>query len=148
VCFCGFTEKLKGNPQHAKALPVFFIEVFVMDLVGLPDGSKIGVFGVSEPFESSVDEDVMHQEITQPIGGNACSNPKTEVTVNAARHKAPSTGHGENQKEGIVLLEKSGFVLMMIPVEIPHGAMHEVFVSTPSHPFHGAECGQNDEGSD
>ena len=54
----------------------------------------------------------------------------------------------KNEEEGVVLFEEARLVLVMVPVEIPHGTVHQVFVGSPSHAFHGQEGGENDEGGD
>lgn len=146
--FAGLSEIFQGHPQHAKALTVFLVEVLVVHFVGFADGGKVGVLGVSEPTEPPVNEYVVNQKVAESIGGDACAYPKPEITINAACDKAPSTGNGENQKEGVVLFEESGLVLVVIAVEIPHDAVHQVFVRSPCHPFHDKEGHQyNQEGS-
>ncbi len=119
-----------------------------MHFVGFSNGCKVGVTRVAKPIEPSVNEHVVDQKVAQAIGGDSSSNPKTKVGVDASGDEAPSAGYGKNQEESVVLLKESRFVLVVVFVEIPHGAMHQVFVCSPSHAFHGAESGDDDEGGD
>ena len=105
--FSRFAKVTRRDEQHPEALAVFFAQVFVVNLVGLPNRHKVGVFGSFEPWETLVDEDVVDQEVCQAIERDAGSNPEPEILVDAACDEAVGTRHGENQKEGIVLLEKA-----------------------------------------
>ena len=135
----GLAEIFSGNPQHAKAFTVFLVEVLVVHLMGLPYRSEVGVFGVSEPIEPPVNENVVHQKIAEPVGCDAGANPKTKICMYAARDEAPGAGHSKNQEEGVVLFKEPRLVLMVVLMEIPHHTMHQVFVCSPSHPLHGEE---------
>ena len=144
--FLGLSKKLEGNPQHAETLAVLLVEVLVVNLVRLSNGGEIGMLSVPKPIEAAVDKDVVNQEITQAVGGDSGSNPESKVLVNAAGDETPGARDGENQKEGVVLFKESGLLLMMVSMEVPHGAVHEVFVGAPCHTFHGAECSENNKG--
>jgi len=113
--------------------------VLVVDLVGFPDGGEIGVFGIPEPIEPSVNEHVVYQKIAEAICGDACANPKAEVGVYTACNEAPGAGHSKNQEEGVVLFKEPRLVLMVVLMEIPHHTMHQVFVCSPCDTFHGQE---------
>ena len=89
--FAGFPEA-ERHPQHAEAFTILLAEVLVVDLVGLADGGEVGVLGVAEPTEPTVDEHVVDEEVTQTIRGNAGANPKPEVCVGNAGDDAPGTG--------------------------------------------------------
>lgn len=123
---------------------MFFSKVLVVHLVRLADGSQIRVPGVPEPVESTVDENVVDEEVAEAIGSDAHSNPKAEIPSHASRDDAPCAGHGENEEEGIVLFEEARFVLVVIPVEIPHGTVHQVLVGAPRDPFHDQESADDD----
>ena len=117
----------------------------MVHFMGFSNGSKVGVFGIAEPIEPSVNEHIVHQEITQSVGGDPGPDPKAEVGMYAARNEAPRAGDCENQEEGIVLFEKSRLVLVMVAVEIPHDAVHEVFVRSPCNTFHDQKGAQHNQ---
>jgi len=52
-------------------LSIFFGQAFVMNFVGTSNG--FGVFGIgsSKPFDTLVDKNIMHKEISEPISKNA-----------------------------------------------------------------------------
>ena len=140
-----FTKVTRRHKQHPKALTIFFAQVFVVNLVRFADGHEVGVFRALEPRKPLMDEHVVDEEIRQTIQGNARTNPESEVSSQASRDEAVRAGDGENQKEGVVFLEKTGAIRVVILVEVPHRSVHEVFVRQPGHAFHGDEGGQHNK---
>ena len=140
----GFSEISHRDPQHAEAFTVFFSKVLVVNLVRLSDGCEIGVFGVSEPIEAAVDKHVVDEEVAEAICCDAHSNPDAKVTGRTSGYDTPCAWHSENEEEGIVLFEEAGLVLVVVPMEIPHGPVHQILVGTPSDPFHDQERGDDD----
>jgi hypothetical protein len=114
--------------------------MFVMHFVGSADGIKVRVLDIAQPFEASVDIDVVDQKISQTISGNAKANPDREVhLIHESEHNTEPRRDGVNEKEDVVFLKKTGFYLMVVFVEIPHDAMHDEFVRCPRHKFHPEE---------
>ena len=116
----------------------------MVNLVGLSDGHQVRIFGALEPRKAAVDEDIMYQKVSCAVEGDPRANPKPEIGVQTASDKAIRTGDGENQKEGIILFEKSGTIAVVVFVEELHGSVLHVFVGQPSHPFHSEEGDQCD----
>jgi hypothetical protein len=143
-CFPRLTKVTRRDKQHSKAFTVLFVEVFVVNLVGLSDGHQVRILGALEPREAAVDEDIMYQKVGCAVESDPRANPKPEVCVQTTGDKAVRTWDGENQKEGIVFLEKARTIAVVVFVEKPHGAVHQVFVGQPSHALHGEEGDQCD----
>ena len=123
-----FFEILERHEQHPKALAVFLAQVFVVDFVRLANGHQVHVLCPFEQGEALVNEDVMHDEVGEPVECNACANPKAGVVMKASSDEAIGTWHCENQEEGVVLFEKTRRSGVVVFVEVPHGSMHQVFV--------------------
>jgi hypothetical protein len=111
--------------------------VLVVDFVCLSNGHEIGVFRPPKPLEPLMYEHIMHEEICQAVGSNACAYPHAKIAAShGSSDETPSTWNGEDQKEGIIFLEKARFMHVVIRVEKPHGTVHEVFVRKPRNPLH------------
>lgn len=132
-----FLEIARGNEQHAKTFTVLFSLIFMVDFVRFSDGNKINVFCPAEPIKSLVNEDIMDQEIGQSVNGNSGAHPNSKIASSyRSRDETPSTRDGENQKKGIVFLEESRLVYVVILMEKPHQTMHDVLVRKPCHALH------------
>lgn len=98
-------------------------------------------------MKSLVNEDVMDQEIGHSVNGNSGANPNSKIASSyRSRDETPSTRNGENQKKGIVFLEKSRLVYVVIFMEKPHQTMHDILVRNPRHALHSNEGGQYNSG--
>lgn len=90
-----------------------------------------------------MDKHIMHEEICQSIGSNARAYPHPKIaSSHGPRDETPSTWDSEDQKEGIIFLEKARFMHVVIRVKKPHGTVHEVLVRKPRnslHPNEGAD---------
>ena len=112
----------------------------MVDFVCLANGHEIGVFRSPKPLESLVDEYIMHEEICQAIGSNARAYPNPKIaSSHGSCNETPSTWDGEDQKEGIIFLEKAWLMHVVICMEKPHGTVHEVLVRKPGNPLHSNE---------
>ena len=77
-----------------------------MHLVRTPKGSEIDVIGLSQPFDTLMDEDVMDKEIGQAIEEDSQSNwPCVHRTCGSTEEEQEDTWNGEDEKEGIVPLQ-------------------------------------------
>ncbi|WP_315820013.1 hypothetical protein [Paraflavitalea speifideaquila] len=50
------------------------IKVPVVHFVGPADGANVGIVGPGKPFETLMDDNIMHQEISKAIGHDAKTN--------------------------------------------------------------------------
>lgn len=117
-----------------------------MHFVGLADRAEIQIVGTAKPFETLVNEYIVHQEITDAIQQNAKPNPDPNVIPrHHSGHDAEPTGNCKNQKKGIVLFKKARLLGVVIIVQYPKQSMHHVFVREPSHEFHEEEGSNQDE---
>jgi hypothetical protein len=55
------------NEQHTKALSIFFAQMFVVHFMRPTDGAYVGVIAAGKPFESLVDDDLMHNKIAESV---------------------------------------------------------------------------------
>jgi hypothetical protein len=135
-----FLEVFERHNQHPKTLPLILALVFVMHLMRLSDGSEVPIVGIVKPFETSMDEHIMYQEIGNSIEQNAQSDIKPEIIArHHAKHDEQPTGDGINQKKYIIAFKNVLVRFMVILVEIPHKAMHYKAMRSPRHPFHDEE---------
>lgn len=119
---------------------MFFVQVFVVDLVGLAKGFEVNAVAVPQPAEPLVDENIVHQKICGPVHGNSCAYTYHEIMlVHQPQHNTQPAGNGKDQKEKIVLFEKTLPGLVMVPVKIPHEPVHHKFMGAPGNAFHGDE---------
>jgi len=120
-----------------------------MHFVCFADGAHVGVVGAAEETETLVDEHVVHQEISKSVSRNADTDEQADVVpVHDAEHHQDGAGDGEDEEEGIVLFEETGFGLVVVFVEDPQQSMHDVLVGEPGHEFHREEGHQDGEGGE
>ena len=120
---------------------MFSAQMFVMDFMCAANGFKIRPVSRPEPFDALVNKHIVHQEIREPIQGNAKPYPKEQAVF--LYHTDPQSEHtwyGKDEKEIVILFEKSiGLFLVMIAMPSPEESMHDEFVRGPGNPFHGQE---------
>jgi len=68
--------------------------VFVMDLMGFTDCHEIRGINISQPFESSVDVDVVNKEVCKTICSYSISYPNGDVVI--AHHSQHDTKPGRD----------------------------------------------------
>jgi hypothetical protein len=112
--------------------------MFMVYFVGFSQTNQILVFGVFEPLESLVNQNIMHHEIAKSVKGDSQSYEKKIVHPSFySEVKKNNTRNGKNHKKDIVAFEHMGVLgLVMVGMKIPHQSVHDVFVSEPSHTFH------------
>lgn len=116
----------------------------MMHFMCFTDGAEINIIGATEKIKTLVDEDIVHQEICEPIDGDSESDVKAVIhTVSNTEKNQDHAGDGEDQEEGIVLFKESRFRLMMIFVEVPAESVHNVFMGKPGHILHEREGDEN-----
>jgi hypothetical protein len=118
--------------------------VLVVHFVRPADGFYINIIPIAQNLKALVDDDVVHQEISQAVYGNAGSNPKTKIVVYASGYETICAGHSKYEEEGIVFFKKTFMALMVISVQDPQESVHHVLVGEPSHELHKKEGGDYD----
>ena len=115
--------------------------MLMVDLMATSNGLKISILGVSEHFEALVDKDIVDQEIGQAVQADAQADP--EQVVISLLHSEEQSGNswnGEDQEEGVVVLQESlGSLFVVVPVQVPKPAVHDVFMGEPGHSLHPGE---------
>lgn len=134
---CLFPNQLPGNPQHAKMGGFLLGQNFVVHFVQPTNGPKIGGVDVSNPAKTLMNEQLVHEKISQAVG----SNPESKAhrypdVIHHAQHDAQPTWDGENQEKGIVFFKKTRLLGVVVCVQKPQPTVHEVFVRRPSSTFH------------
>jgi len=93
-----------------------------------------------------MDEDVMHEKITQAVKRYSKANPHSEIATRVQSSvDTEERWNCKDEEEHIVSFKKAGFMNMVIGMEVPHQTMHHVFVGEPSHEFHEKEGGNEYE---
>lgn len=89
----------------------------------------------------------MHKEVAHPVNEN--SQPDKEWSgqrVLDSEVEQNNTRDGKNQKEEVVSFKPSfGVFDMMITVQTPEKAVHNVFVGKPRDKFHDEESDKDDQ---
>jgi len=131
------------NVQHTKGFAVFFLQVFVVHFMGPANGFNIAVLRTGKPFYTLVDDDFVYKKIGKAISHDAKTNCLQPIDlVNGTKENAEKTGYCKNDKESIIAFKKTRPFLMVIFVEVPEKAMHNVFMGGPGNPFHHKENAQ------
>jgi hypothetical protein len=100
--------------------------------------NQILVFGIFEPFESLVNQNIMHHEIAKSVKSDSHGYEKKIIHATLYPEvKKNNTRNGKNHKKNVVAFKNMGvFRLVMIGMKIPHQSVHDVFMGEPSHTFH------------
>jgi hypothetical protein len=123
--------------KHSEAFAMIFIEVFVMHFMRPANSPDIGIGAAREPFEALMDDHIMNNEIGEAVGHDAVTDRlHPPYMIYGAEHDQQHTGYGKDDEEGIIFLEKSGFNLMVVAMEIPQESMHYPFMGRPGDGFH------------
>ncbi len=69
-------EIAEWDQEHTKAFSVFFAQMLVMHLVRLANGYEIRVVCSFEPPDALVDENLVNNEVGDPIDQDAQANPQ------------------------------------------------------------------------
>ena len=130
-------------PKHAKALTFFFALVFMVNFMCFSQGSKVPVVSIVKPLESSVNENIMNQEISNAIQEYTKTNGDTDnAGIHHSKHDAQPTGYCVDEKKDVVALKDFLMWYVMVFMEVPHKTVHDKSVSRPRHEFHDAKSGQ------
>src|SRR5688572_5240058 len=117
------------------------IKMLMMHFMRPTDGTNIRVIASGKPFESLVNDDIVHQKISSTISHDAkpnCLHPP--YIIKCAGIDQQNTWDCENDKECIVLFKKPGLYLVMIFMKIPEKSMHNVAMGEPGNTFHANKC--------
>ena len=113
----------------------------MMYFVRFSERSEIYIVGPGEPFESLVNKHVMHQEVCDSIKGNTHTDEEHKaVPFNKIPYSEEKHGNrGKHHKKVVILLEEMRRFIVMILMQIPEQAMHNVLVGEPGNAFHETE---------
>src|SRR5688500_12065316 len=104
----------------------------MMHFMRPPDSTHISIVGTCKPFEALVYDHIVHHKICEAIGHYAKSYCLQPIQLSYGAEKdTQKTRHSKNHKEGVILFKKTRLGLMMIFVQIPQQAMHNVFMREP-----------------
>jgi hypothetical protein len=106
--FLAFHEIFERYPQHAKAFPFLLAYMFVVHFMCPAYGLEIAVIRIPENLEPLMYKNIMHQEISKAIYGNAKPNEKKViVTLFHSKEKACNTRQCKNQEEEIIVFKET-----------------------------------------
>lgn len=87
----------------------------MMDLVCPSYGLEIFIIGVSEELKTLMNKYVMHQKIGETVKGYAQTNPEQKIkTLLHSEKQSSNARESKNQKEKVVVLEKSRCLFFMV----------------------------------
>jgi hypothetical protein len=128
------------HQQHTKAFTVVPVKMLMMHFVGPAYRTYICAAAPREPFEPLVDDDIMHNKISQAISHDAETDRLQIPSVSISTEKDEQhTGNSKYDKEEIVLLKESRFYLVVVPVQVPEKAVHHIAMRKPGNAFHDNE---------
>jgi hypothetical protein len=117
---------------------MLFTQMFVVHLVRPAYGTEVNVIGLAQPLEPLMDKNVVHKKVGKSVNRDSKPDKQQERQRSVqAKPKAKYAGRSENEKKVIVLLKKRTWVFaVMVLVQKPEEAMHQVFVSQPCNRLH------------
>ncbi len=118
-----------------------------MYFVSSPDAPCIPVISIPEHFKSLVDKYIVYQEIGCAIGHNSkADRPPIPEGSTMCQVEKCHTDHSVKNKKGVITL-KPGIVILSVVVcmEMPQEAVHNILVGKPGHEFHEAKGGQENQ---
>jgi len=125
------------DDQHSKALAILFLQIFVMHLMCPAYGFYIPVGTAGKQFETLMYDDVMHNKIGSTIHGNTGADThQPPDMVEASKHNGQPAWYGEDDKEHIVLFKEAGAFFMMIFMQVPEKAVHDILMRKPCNSLH------------
>jgi hypothetical protein len=88
-----------------------------------------------------VNKNIVYGKISDPVSQYPRPDgPPLPKIGPGARPKENHTYNGEKNKKNIIALKPGSMVLfMVIPVQVPQKAVHNVLMCKPGHKFHKAE---------
>jgi hypothetical protein len=120
--------------------------MFVVDFVGPSDPTCIPVVSIAEHFKALMNKNIMNEKIGQSISKNAKSNREASPkTIAVPTDKAKDTHDSVKNKERIIAFPPTSMVfVMMVFMEDPQKAMHNVLMGKPGHKFHNGKRAKKD----
>ena len=67
------------RPEHPETFALVFREMFVVDLVCFPDRAQIPVLRIPEQFDPLMDEDLVDEEVCDPVKKDPRSDPRPRL---------------------------------------------------------------------
>jgi hypothetical protein len=120
--------------------------MFMMHFVCPAYSTNVRVITPGKPFETLVNDHFMHYEIRNAVHGKTSTDTDHPVLfINDAQHNEQPAGYGKYEKVGIILFKKTRAFLVMVLVQSPTKAVHDVAVQAPGKSFHQDEGGECDQ---
>ena len=110
-------------------------KVAVMSKVCSVHRSHVGTTGFRGLTHSSVNEEVVDEEIRHPIRCYADTHPQRDTVWNTEHDECHRSGGEEQDEEVIPLPERAGRLVMRF-VNIPQQSMHDVLVEPTGEELH------------
>lgn len=101
---------------------------------------------IFKDFYALVDKDVMYKKIGHTVQRNPHTNVKIDIeAISTTKIHEKNGRNGKNNKEIIVFFQRRiAAVIVMVPVQRPQEAMHNVLVNEPGKAFHHKKCYEYD----
>ncbi len=113
------------------------------------DGAHVAVVAAREPFKPLVDDHIMHQEIREPVHGDAEADARQPLLpVFQTEHDAEPAWDGEYEEEGIVFFKHARPWLVVVFMQVPEETVHHIAVCEPCNAFHRYKSAQHDRYKD
>ena len=117
--------------------------MLVMHFMRLADCAQVKIIGVAEDFYTTMNEHIVHQEVSKTMTRYAES--KLEIRrgcgVDGSKENEHDAWYCEDDEEPIILLQMTiRSYLMMVAVQPPQQTMHNVFVRQPGYTLHQDKC--------
>src|SRR6218665_276649 len=141
--FTCFFKVFKRHPQHAETLAALFGEMAVVHFVGTAYGFEIREIDIAQHADALMNEQVVNEKVSQAVKRDAYSDPERISKAVKTDIKADNCRRGKNEEEKIVVLHGPAAGLVMVPVQAPERAMHDVFVGQPGHHFNARRRNKN-----
>lgn len=128
------------NNEKAKGFCFVPACIFMMDLVCPSNSPQVCIVGIPEKADALMNEHIMNQEIYKAVCCHCeTCNRHCMVTVLQSEVYKQEAGERKNEREPVVMLQAPFCIHMMILVELPQKAVHNVLVSEPGYQLHQQE---------
>jgi hypothetical protein len=116
--------------------------MFMVLFMGPAKCEQVGILRIPQNLQALVDQDIVNKEVGHTVQEDA--QPDIEKVVEAllaSEIKQRDGWQGKNYEEQVIPFKISCIaVVMMIPVQDPKAAMHDIFMNDPGCAFHQKKC--------
>ncbi len=116
-------------------------------MVTMSDDQAAKVTSTStEELEAAVDDHFMNEEVSEAVGHDSVASRRQQRLVDKpAEENHQKAGDCEDEGKGVVSFHSLRVRFMMITMNFPQKAVHDVLVQRPSNEFHSDETGEEDQ---